>query len=425
MNFSFLYKNTLSRQLLVSLFIQAIYTVITPVSMIVLARFLGPEQFGDYAFSVSLVIILSIFSNLGLPVVITRFGAMYHLTQKWNLLKGILTFSNTRIFVSSLAVVALTATLIGFDIIKTPAKYHILAALPIVVFLALSNVRTAILTAIEKVNLSQLPEMILRPVLFLLAILIFYYLGLLNSLTAVTLYTLINLFIYFVGVYLVKKYIRNHTEGISPGDESKLWIHSALPLFFLGGIQVLGAQADVFLLGVLARNEEVGIFKSMYQISLLIIFSLTAVNAIASPHIVRHFEQGNWRSLKKLLIIFCVINLSFALLISLPFFMYGDFFIKILYGEAYLAGFATLRILLVGRFMNAIFGVSNQFLKMMGYERQATKGILIGSVIGVLLSFLLIPKFGMIGAAVASSSALVLWNVYLFSIVVRRIWKPG
>lgn len=423
MKLSSLYKNKLSKHLLVSLIIQAIYTVVTPLSMILLARFLGPDDFGDFAFSISFVIIASVFSSLGLPTVITRFGAIYFINNNWNKLKGILAFSNKRVFICSIVITLIILLLLVMDVIEVASKNYIFIALPIIVFLALSTIRTGLLTAIEKVNLSQLPEMIIRPILFFIVILILYYAGVLDGYTAIISYTIINGIIFLIGAYLVKKYTQKHIENIEPDSkESKIWVKSAMPLFLLGSIQILGAQADIFLLGFLAESEEVGIFKSMYQISLLVIFSLIAVNAIVSPYIVRSFEEKNTKKLKQLLFVFCGINFTFALVIACPFLFFGEYFIELLYGEEFVVGVTCLQILIFGRIINSIFGISNQFLKMMGEERKATKGIFIGAVIGIILNFMLIPKYGIVGAAIASATALIIWNVYLFVITVRKIW---
>ena len=422
MKLSTLYKNKLSTRLLISLLIQGIYTVVTPLSMILLARFLGPDDFGDFAFAVSFVIIASIFSSLGLPTVVTRFGAIYFINDYWKKLKGLLAFSNKRAFICSTVITGILLLLLITDVIKVAAKEYIIIASPIILFLALSTIRTGLLTAIEKVNLSQLPEMIVRPVLFFIVILILYYTGTLDGYTAIASYTVINGIIFLIGAYLVKKYTHKYTKNINSNySESKLWVKSAMPLFLLGSIQVLGAQADIFLLGFLADSEEVGIFKSMYQISLLVIFSLIAVNAIISPYIVRSFEEKNSKKLKKLLFVFCGLNLVIALIIASPFLMFGEFFVELLYGEEFVAGVTCLQILILGRIINSIFGISNQFLKMMGEERIATKGIFIGAIIGIFLNFLLIPKYGIEGAAIASASALIIWNVYLFIVTVRKI----
>jgi len=236
MKLSSLYKNKLSKHLLVSFIIQAVYTIVTPFSMILLARFLGPEEFGNFAFAVSFVIIFSIFSSLGLPTVVTRFGAIYHIKDNWAKLKGILQYSNKYVTIWSIAIMAIVSIILISDVFVIPSRTYVFIALPIILFLSLSTIRTGILTAIEKVNFSQLPEMIIRPVLFFILIIILYYSEILNAYSAVISYTIINGIIFLVGFYLVKKFTDKQLSNVEPSYEISAWKKSALPLFFFWGV---------------------------------------------------------------------------------------------------------------------------------------------------------------------------------------------
>ena len=137
-----------------------------------------------------------------------------------------------------------------------------------------------------------------------------------------------------------------------------------LPLFILGSIQVLSQHSDIFILGLLTSDENVGVYKSMFQISILIIFSLSAINAISAPHIIREVELNNPIGLRKLLLKFCIVNAIFAILIGFPFLFFGEFFIELIYGQEYITGLTCLKILILGRMINAVLGASNHFLKM-------------------------------------------------------------
>lgn len=405
--------------------IQGVYTIITPLSMILLARFLGPKDFGEFGFAVSFVIIASIFAGLGFPIVVTRFGAIYYIKEEWKKLKGIFRFSNKVTFVSSLAIIAIVCLVILSDFFELPSKKHVLIALPVILFLSLSKVRTALLTAIEKVNIAQLPEMIIRPILFFLIVLILYYYNILDGYSSIISYAFANGIIFLIGAVLVNRYTSNYLKNEKCDYETTIWKNSATPLFLLGSVQVLGAQADILLLGFLANSSEVGVFKSMYQISLLIIFSLTAANAVSAPYIVRSYENKNDSQLKRLLFTFCGINFLFAILIALPFLLFGEYLIILLYGQEFVIGLGCLYILIVGRVINSIFGISNQFLKMMGEERKAAKGIILGTIVGVFLNIVLIPEYGIIGAAIASSVGMITWNIYLFLVLLRKIYIKG
>lgn len=417
-----LIKDRISKELLISFIIQGLYTVLSPLSMILLARFLGADLFGVFAFAISIVTILSMIAELGLPIVITRYATVYYIKKQLKLLKGIIKFTNERIIMASCFIIAVTLGFYYFNIIdETYAKAIVLSS-PLVVLLALSRVRSAILTAIHKVNIAQLPEMILRPFLLIILVLLLYYFGYVTIYNVLIIYILINIIVYFSGEVLVRSSTKQlNLKGLQLKFDKRNWINTALPLFFLGGIQIIGAQSDVFLLGVLSNSTDVGVFKSMYQISLLVIFSLSAVNAIAPPLVIKDFENKNHEGLKQLLFNFCGINFISALIIASPLFFFGKFFIELLYGQEYIVGYSCLQILIIGRVINTTLGVSNQFLKMMGEEKKATKGIMIGIILGVVLNVILIPYYGIIGAAIAAAGSLITWNIYLFMLLLRKL----
>lgn len=390
--------------------------------MILLARFLGAEEFGVFAFALSIFTVLSIVAELGLPIVVTRFATIYFLKKQIKLFKGIINFSNSRIILMSCLLMVVTIILYFLNTFTGEYDKVILYGLPLIILFSLSRLRSAILMAVHKVNIAQLPEMIVRPLLIIVFVSLLYYFGNISASNAILLYVAINIIVYLMGEFLVKKYTREFlVRKNNLNFEKNKWIAAALPLFFLGGIQILGAHSDIFFLGIMAESKDVGVFKSMYQISLLVLFSLSAVNAISTPLIVNDFEQNNFRGLRKTFLNFCGINFVFSLLIGSLLLFLGKYFIELLYGKEYLVGYSCLQILIIGRIINATLGASNQFLKMMGEEKKATKGIITGVIVGIILNIILIPDYGIVGSSIAVAISLTTWNVYLFIILMRKI----
>lgn len=369
------------------------------------------------------MILASIVCSLGFPVLVTRYGATYFIREQWGYLKGLLKYSNKRITIVSISFIVLTLIIFSIDFFDLKPYSSIKIGLPIILFLSLSSIRTSALTAIEKVNYSQLPEMIIRPIIFLLFILIFYFFYDLNNISAIAIYTLTNGIVFFCGVILLRKFLPKKVKIAKENYEPKIWNKTAIPLFILGSVQVISQHSDIFILGLLTSDDNVGVYKSMYQISILIIFSLSAINAISAPYIVREIEYNNQSGLKQLLFKFCFINSVISIIIALPFIICGDFFVNLLYGNDYESGITCLKILILGRIINSIFGSSNHFLKMLGEEKKATKGIVLGVILGIILNIILVPNYGINGAAIASSSALVFWNFHLFFSTVKSINK--
>ena len=73
---------------------------------ILLARTLGPAQYGIYITVHSIIAIIGLPTKAGLPSLIVRETAKYQLRENWSYLRGLLTLSNLSVFVFS-AIVAL------------------------------------------------------------------------------------------------------------------------------------------------------------------------------------------------------------------------------------------------------------------------------------------------------------------------------
>jgi len=99
------------------------------------------------------------------------------------------------------------------------------------------------------------------------------------------------------------------------------------------------------------------------------------------------------------------------------------------FGQAFLgwfgAGFSTgqgaMIVLCFGQWVNVALGPVALLLTMTGHERDALVGIAWGAGVNLLLSAVLIPPLGMIGAAVSSTASLIAWNLILVVWVRRRL----
>jgi O-antigen/teichoic acid export membrane protein len=88
------------------------------------------------------------------------------------------------------------------------------------------------------------------------------------------------------------------------------------------------------------------------------------------------------------------------------------------FGADFAQGDSALRILCVGQLFNTGTGVVGLVLMMTGHERDTTRSVGIGALIGALLNVVLIGPFGLVGAALATSIGVATTNVLLL----RRLW---
>ena len=72
---------------------------------------------------------------------------------------------------------------------------------------------------------------------------------------------------------------------------------------------------------------------------------------------------------------------------------------------------SPLLVLAIGSVLNALCGPVMYLLSMTGMEKSARNIIVIASIFNISLNYILIPLYGILGAAFATSICTVLWNV--------------
>ena len=86
-----------------------------------------------------------------------------------------------------------------------------------------------------------------------------------------------------------------------------------------------------------------------------------------------------------------------------------------------MVGFIPLVILTLGQLANASFGSVGALLNMTGHEKDAMKGMMYSLGVNFVLAFLLIPIYGMVGAATSTAVSLMVWNMILRYYVKKRL----
>ena len=110
----------------------------------------------------------------------------------------------------------------------------------------------------------------------------------------------------------------------------------------------------------------------------------------------------------------------FSLPVAAGLLVFGQRFLLI-FGAEFTTGRAALSILSAGQLINVAMGAVGLLLVMTGHERDAAKGIGIGALLNIILNALMIPRWGLEGAAIANAGSIIAWNVLLALWVYRRL----
>lgn len=199
----------------------------------------------------------------------------------------------------------------------------------------------------------------------------------------------------------------------APGRWTDGW-----PLLVAGGGQVFIAWLLMVLVGAFLGPDGVGAFRVAVQVMTMIALSLTTIEGLVSPQFAGDFRVGDtraaWRRHREATLLMAVsAAIPIALCLFWPRFILG------LFGPEFLVAAVPLQIMAVGQLINIATGPIGGLMVMSGRERFSLIFSLCGIVIAVVLSLLLMPLHGMVGAAVATAAATTFRNVAAFVVMWR------
>ncbi len=381
---------------------------------ILLARLLGASGFGIYTYAFTWTQLLSLGATLGLDNLIVREVAIYQSKSTWNLMRGLLRWANQIVLAVSVGL-ALGAIGVawGLNIQANSEQFSTFCvAMLLIPIESLRNLRLAAMRGLHKILIGLLPEWILAPLL-LLVLSGFTYLLLGEGLTAVWI-AVIRVFAaaitLVIGMRLLNKIMPNAAKEVAPQYQVRTWLHSALPFMFMGSMYLIKSQTDLLMLGAIKGAEAVGIYFAVARGAQLIDFVTNAANTVLGPNIASLYAEGKPEQIEKILI-----KSSRAVcLISLPIIVglvgFGHWYL-LLFGSEFTQGQISLIILCVGQLVNVATGSVGLLLSMTGHERYTLISRVGSTILNVVLNALLIPRWGIEGAAIATASSTILLNV--------------
>ncbi|MCS3648572.1 O-antigen/teichoic acid export membrane protein [Salinibacter ruber] len=380
---------------------------------LIVARSIGPNQYGAYENARAWVGILGVFAALGLPQLIIREVSVYHSNQKYGKLRGLWRFSALTTLVISVVLAGLSA-LWGFQLYEGTLLRTLwigLLAVPITAGLAIGQ---AMLRGLEHVLHSQVVKRLIQPGSFLILtfLLVFLTPQTLNSQVVIGLYIVSVVFgLASVFMWLYRRWPGTSTE-VTPQYDTARWAKSAFPLLFIAGTQILIAKTDIVMLGAYKGGEASGIYAIATRGATLITFPLLAVNKPLAPRIAQLYQSQETKALQELIKGAARIGFFVAVPGVLMYAVMGDTILSV-FGRSFRDGHYILLLLSTGHLLDVACGPVGLFLNMVERERLTAYAKGIGATSNISLNWLLIPTYGMYGACVASIVSLVGPNLYL------------
>jgi O-antigen/teichoic acid export membrane protein len=391
---------------------------------ITLARVLGPASYGAFYLTVAWVTILALAGKAGLDTAATRFTAAYVAAGDWPRLKGLFGFTQGAVASGGLiagGVFALAATLLS-GVVAADVRAAFFVGAACIPVLALLQTGQAALIGLHR----YVPGIILERLAVPLAVAVLVLTAgvafgrTLHAYHAVAVYgAVLTVFLLVLTVWLWRA-VPVPARAVTAASEKRTWLVTALPLAVLSATHLVLSHVDTVMVGAFLDAEAAGRYGVAARLSALVLFGLIAVNGVAAPLISRHHSQGEAAALRRLAILTARIGLAFALVAGLGLVLLGEWALSF-FGDTFTASYGVLLIIMISHVINAAAGPVGVLMTMTGGERPAALAMLAALAANVVLNAVLIPAYGIEGAAAATVASTALWNGLLLNAVRGRL----
>jgi len=363
---------------------------------IYLARKFGVDGFGLWSLFLSIVTIFFTLSYFGLNASTKKFVAQYNQTKN---LKNILSSSfRLRIIISfifSLIFLSIHKK-IAYFLGSEKLDYLFLLSVPLIFLSGIIDYFKNVFTGLLKikynfvVNFTEYGLKLFLVVLFA------------NSIVAVLNFYILALFIAsFFGFYFIYFCFYKNLKT-SNKNFSKEILNYSYPLFFITFGFLALTEIDIVMIGLFSTTREVGV----YSVAKQIISKLPHISLAIVMGTMPVFAKINYKNKKNLKFLFdkiIMINFLVFLAIVLGILTLAPFFIPLLFGDQFLGSVLPLRILTFYLLAFSISIILNNFLDYTGRARKRATNISITIILNIFLNFILIPRYGAVGAAISTS----------------------
>ena len=217
----------------------------------VVARWLGPESYGNYVFLTSVMSVMALPLYGGMPALLVREIVKIRIEKNWALLHGLKErVSQAIVFGSSIIFIVLVSFFIvdaGFG--AKSADYLLLVAFPLAPLMALNGTRSAMLRGFNKIFYSQVPDQIIKPFAHLSILSFLAFTGLMTVTWALTSLIFATLTAFIFGSLVLKRQM-DSVPSVSVKKYATLgWLKSLMPFTAIAAIYTINNQAAILFLG--------------------------------------------------------------------------------------------------------------------------------------------------------------------------------
>ncbi len=393
------------------------------VSQIVLARWMGRYEFGVYVYVWTWLLLIGSLVPLGLCTAAQRFVPEYTAKSDFERLRGYI-FASRWICIGIATLVA-AVTISGLYVFGAYLDNHYVVPLVLMCAClpmhALSAAQDGISRAYSWIDMALAPGYIARPLMILAIMAGFHFAGAPSS----ALYAMAStVFAYWLVTVAQLFFLNSRINRIVPKGprkyETKFWLATAFPIFMVESFFFLLTYADILVLEIFVAPDDVAVYYAATKILALVVFVHFAVSAATAHRFAEYHIAGEREKLKRFLSDSIKWTFWPSLAGTLVLLAAGKLLLS-LFGPGFSSGYGLMFVLAIGLLARAGVGPVERLLNMVGEQKACAAIYASAFIANVALCFLLIPRFGLYGAAIAISTAMLIESALLFLVTKRKL----
>jgi len=407
---------------------------------IILARLFSQEEIGIFFLVLSIINIVALFSNLGLGLgAVLRYVPFYVGEEKFNHVRGVLKISLTAGTIFSLICMVFVILFSGdlsnmFHEQKLVPIFHIMAF-----YLLIYNfysIALGFLVGRKLIKLSSYLQGFQVFAKLILTILLLFIIGFVAKSIALGFLLSFAFAMIFGGYWAIREYKRlpKSDELVNNYTLLRDMVPFGLTMVFLSSLSLINAEFDRIMLGYfLPENNTlmIGVYTIAVSFSSLILIFTYAIAGVFYPIITEFLAKKNISDISDTSLIFIRWVALSTVPVLLIMLIFPKNILSVIYGEKYVGGYLVLMLYSLGLFIYSFSFPIQNILSGMKRLDVTLKIMGFGALVNIISNLILIPRYGINGAAFASAISYSLMAVLFFYKrritrlkIPRDIYKP-
>lgn len=395
---------------LISLIIKFSGAIFTYAMVVALAHMMSAEEYGRFGFGMNLAIIASTLGGFGFATGIMRYLPKYVQSGDTAGARGVVKLGYFACLIGGMTMMGVAFVGSLFFDRQNLAQFAAIGFLGLII--GLCDYSTNLLRALGSTVVSMLPRDVLWRLFSVIIVAVVFWKGFAVTGPVALVISAVVLALLIVWQFITVR--RRMALQMHSTESRNDWAEirkSLLPLWASGVVFAMIQQFDVVIVGSLLSNGEAGAYFAAQKTAMLLSLVLIAAGLVAAPLMAGLYHSGQHADLQRLLrnlaaAIAIVTALGFALLVLI-----GKQLLA-LFDPQFVVAYPILLLVAVGTLVDAVSGPTAYLMQMTSYEKPYLRIMIICYLAVLFAQFLLIPLYGSLGAAMASTGGIIVWNIW-------------